>query len=123
MIEPDPASQQFPCPNQRVVYECRILVDSSELAWILPINGNDRLGFAGNEMSGITRSISDGKFIATLTESVQVEGTAPPRYLINSTLHIQPPLDNLNSTSLTCVGGTTGHSVMETITITLSGEE
>ena len=28
-IEPDPAIQQTPCPGQRVLYECYILVDSS----------------------------------------------------------------------------------------------
>ena len=122
VIEPDPASQLFPCSNQRVVYECRILVDSSELIWVLPTNGSANLGFVGGEMSGITRSTSDGKFNSTLIESVPVEGTAPVRYLIYSTLHIQPPLDNLNGSLLTCTGGTTAHPVMETITITLSGE-
>ena len=36
MIEPDPASQRFLCPNRRVVYECRIVVPSSfGLSWII----------------------------------------------------------------------------------------
>ena len=122
LIEPDPTSQQFPCPNQTVIYECRVLVESSEIVWVLPTNDNANLRFLGTEMSGTTRSAPDGKFIATLIESVPVEGTSPVRYLINSTLHIQPPLDNLNGSSLTCAGGTTGQPVMETITITLSGE-
>ena len=98
------------------------MVESSEIVWVLPTNDNVALGFVGNEMNGITRSEPDGKFNATLIESVQVEGTAPPRYLINSTLHIQPPLDNLNGSSLTCTGGTSANPVMKTITITLSGE-
>ena len=66
--------------------------------------------------------VSDGKVIATLIESVPVEETSPVRYLINSTLCIQPPLDNLSGSLLTCTGGTSVNPVMKTITITISGE-
>ena len=34
--EPDPASQELPCANQTIVYECRLLIPTFTMTWILP---------------------------------------------------------------------------------------
>ena len=101
VIEPDPASQAFPCPNQIVVYECHVWID---IRCFLPINDGATLRFLGGEMRGMTRSTPDGMLDASLTGSVQVEGSDLPLYYVNSTLVIQPPLDILTGSisSVTC---------------------
>ena len=112
VIEPDPP---FPCPNQRVVYECT-LEGYIALRWILPTDEMTGLGFGGLEMPGTNDS--NGTFIAFLNRSDQMGAS----FTITSTLQIQH-LDNLNDSSLTCVGVTTsGNNVEDMITITVSGE-
>ena len=113
LTEPDPTSQQFPCPNQRVVYECRTLVGSTALTWTLPTNMT-RLAFAGSEITGTTRTSSYGQFTAVLDRSDPVNSSL---YLMTSTLIILPPLAHLTGSTVTCAGsgGTTGDVVNETI--------
>ena len=113
--EPDPASQQLPCSNQRVVYECRILVGSTGLTWILPTNDTASLEFWGSELAGTTRSSSVGQFIAVLDRSDSIPENSSV-FLITSTLHIQPPLADLTGSTLICAGDS------ETDTITVTGE-
>ena len=35
-IEPDPATQEFPCPHQIVQYKCQTLIPAATLTWRLP---------------------------------------------------------------------------------------
>ena len=115
VIEPDPASQQFPCPNQRVIYECRVL-EAFSITWVLPIS---TLSVAGSLPIGFTRN--DGQFTVALngSEIVGVKGA----FNINSTILIKPPLGHFNNTVLTCrVGLLTAVNPSIMSTITLSGE-
>ena len=36
--EPDPTSQELPCDNHIIVYECQQLISSNDLTWTLPNN-------------------------------------------------------------------------------------
>ena len=93
--EPDPTSQELPCANQTIVYECRLL-SSFALTWILP-NGEE-LEFIGNNAAE-NDTLTDGTTIATLTEIMPAGGGG--RFLFTSTLLIQETID---MSSLTCVG-------------------
>ena len=56
-IEPDPG--QLPCPNQRVLYQCQMMVPSSGLTWTLPnVDGTLRFSIRSNE--GDVRPTPDG---------------------------------------------------------------
>ena len=94
--EPDPTSQELPCANQIIVYECRLLIPAFVLTWILP-NGEELEFNGGNEQNN---TLTDGTTIATLTEIMSVEGG---RFLFTSTLLIQETID---MSSLTCFGAT-----------------
>ena len=120
LTEPDPTSQQFPCPNQRVVYECRTLVGSTALTWTLPTDMT-RLAFEGSEITGTTRTSSYGQFTAVLDRS-DPDNTNSSLYWMTSTLIILPPLAHLAGSTVTCAGGTTTGDVVEIITIVMSGE-
>ena len=120
MIEPDPASQPFPCPNQTVVYECT--VDGYiGLAWILPTSDMTVLGFTAVTAIGATRNTSNGQFIATLNNR---ELVGDDSLLMTSTLLINPPLDEFNSSALTCTGAAAegDRNGMNMTNVTLSGE-
>ena len=112
VIEPDPP---FPCPNMKVVYEC-IVERYIALRWVLPPDDMTILGFSGVQMPGTNES--NGTFIAFLNRSDPMEDS----FTITSTLQIQH-LDNLNGSSLTCVGvPISGDTVEDMITIAVSGE-
>ena len=112
VTEPDPP---FLCPNKRVVYECTV-ERYIALRWILPTDDMTILGFAGSQIPGTNES--NGTFIAFLNRSDPVGDS----FTITSTLQIQH-LDNLNGSSLTCVGvPVSGDVVEDMITITVSGE-
>ena len=121
LIEPDPASQQFPCPNQRVIYECRVLAGAFSVTWVLPSGDDAVLILGGSEQIGTTRNTSDGQFTATLTgsESVGMAGA----FKINSTILIKPPLDVFNNSVVTCrANSIVVINPTNMSTITLSGE-
>jgi hypothetical protein len=102
VIEPDPASQPVPCPNQTVVYNCT--VDGyGRLVWTLPTSGmTDELVFTAVEGVGTNRS--NGQFNATLINNELITGSMPTVNLMTSTLVISPPLDEFNGLALICTG-------------------
>ena len=120
MIVPDPTFRPFPC-NQ-LSYQCRVLVGSLSLAWLLLSNDTTSLEFDGSDMNGTTYTYnsSDGQFTGVVDKIDPIPGTN--RYLITSTLRVRPLLDSLNGSVLICRGGTLGNPVQKKITITLSGE-
>ena len=124
MIEPDPASQPFPCPNQTVVYECT--VDGYlGLSWILPTPSSDMpLEFSALDDVGSDRTTPNGQFNATLNNNERIPGSSPAVNLMTSTLLINPPLNEFNGLAVTCVGAATGGGVnrMAMTNVTLSGE-
>ena len=120
MIEPDPASQPFPCPNQTVVYECT--ADGYVgLAWILPTSDMIILRFTAVTAIGDIRNTSNGQFIATLNNR---ELAGEDLLLMTSTLQINPPLDEFNGLALTCIGAAAPGDMdgMKMSNVSLSGE-
>ena len=109
--EPDPTSQELPCANQIIVYECRLL-SAFALTWILP-NGEE-LEFTSDNDIIENNTLTDGTTIATLTEIMPAGGG---RFLFTSTLLIQETID---MSSLTCVGADIDSPTTET-TIRHSG--
>ena len=87
--EPDPTSQELPCANQTIVYECRLLIPTFTLIWILP-NGEE-LEFNSDNDIIENNTLTDGTTIATLTEIMSAGGG---RFIFTSTL--------LNQETLTC---------------------
>ena len=110
--EPDPISQELPCANQIIVYECRLL-SSFALTWILP-NGVE-LEFNSDNNIIDNNTLASGTTIATLTEIMPAGGSG--RFLFTSTLLIQETID---MSSLTCVGTEVDSPTAET-TIRHSG--
>ena len=94
--EPDSTSQELPCANQMIVYECRLLIPTFALTWRLP-NGEELEFHSDNDIIE-NNTLTDGTTIATLTEMVSAGGG---RFLFTSTLLIQETID---MSSLTCVG-------------------
>ena len=114
---PDPASQELPCPGQRVEYKCQQMVPSGDLVWILPINESLRFA-AGFDDVGATANSSDGNFFANIT--TKVPDTEDDRlFLFTSTLMI---LETVNGMMLSCYGGTTGNVVEDNTVLILSGK-
>ena len=116
--EPDPTSQELPCANQRIVYECQQLIPSSELRWSLP--NNDPLSFSDSRNINDTEPSdpSDGdNYIATLTN--KIEGEVTDTVFFTSTLMILEPV---NGSTVTCTGGTILNVVSNETTIILSGQ-
>ena len=110
--EPDPTSQELPCANQIIVYECQQLIPSIELIWILP--NNEEIIFSEiNE----TKTSDDGNYIGTIINKTATDQTN--RFLLTSTLIILEAVDN---SSLTCTGGDTSTPVRYDITIIFSGQ-
>ena len=116
-IEPDPG--QLPCPSQRVLYQCRILVQSSTLTWTLP-NDDGTLEFdiLSNEGDVRPSPPGDGVYTATLTSKTEDDDPDTNRFFFTSTLLI---LETVNGTSLTCTGGTGANPVENNTDIILSG--
>ena len=96
--EPDPTSQELPCANQRIGYECRLLIPTFTLSWRLP-NGEE-LEFNSDNDIIENNTLTNGITIATLTEMISEGGG---RFLFTSTLLIQETID---MSSLTCFGPT-----------------
>ena len=119
VIEPDIASQQLLCPDNRVMYECRVLVGSVELIWTLPIASENPLRFSTASDIGSSREAQNGKFSANLTGLIE---DSDDLYFMNSMLRIEPPLHSLNHSVLICTGGIQASPVSTSIMIALSGE-
>ena len=121
LIEPDPTSQPFPCPNQILVYQCTADRHIG-LSWILS-NSSLYMSFSSYNMTGFTRNSFDGQFRAAWisSEPVGTEGVFPLR-LITSILLINPPLDALDGLTLICEGFNVSHSTSVETNITLNGE-
>ena len=107
--EPDPTSQELPCANQIIEYECRLL-SSFTLTWILP-NGVELEFLSDNDIME-NNTLTNGTTIATLTEIMPAGGSG--RFLFSSTLLIQETID---MSSLTCVGADIDSPTAETTII------
>ena len=112
--EPDPTSQELPCANQIIVYECQQLISSIELPWTLP--NNETLRFSILRDINDTETSDDDNYIATLTN--KTEGDLTDTFLFTSTLMILEPV---NGSTVTCKGGTTSKQVSNDTTTILSG--
>ena len=112
--EPDPTSQELPCANQRIVYECQQLISSYDLTWTLP--NNEVLRFSFSRDINDTETSDDDNYIATLTN--KIEGEVIDTFFFTSTLMILEPVDG---STVTCTGGTISNIVNNDITIILSG--
>ena len=113
--EPDPTSQELPCANQIIVYECQQLLSSESLIWILP--NNEVLRFSLLRDINNTETSDDDNYIATLTN--KIEGEVIDTFFFTSTLMILEPV---NVSTVTCTGGISPNLVDNDITIILSGQ-
>ena len=116
-IEPDHG--QLPCPNQRVMYQCRVMVPSSGLTWTLP-NDDGTLQFSIISNEGDVRPTPLGYelYIATLTSKTEDGDPGSDLFFFTSTLLI---LETVNDTTVTCSGGTGANPVENSPDIILSG--
>ena len=112
--EPDPTSQEMPCANQIIEYECQQLISSSELIWTLP--NNTILRFSLLRDINDTQTSDDGNYIATLTN--KTEGEVLDTFIYTSTLMILEPV---NGSTVTCTGGISPNLVSNDTTIIFSG--
>ena len=112
--EPDPTSQELPCANQIIVYECQQLIPSESLIWILPTN--EILRFSILRDINDTRTSNDDNYIATLTN--KIDGEVTDTFFFTSTLMILEPVDG---STVTCIG-TISNIVSGDTTVTLSGQ-
>jgi len=94
MLSPQPT-----CANQALVYNCQIHLPSVGIWWKHSAFGSLYYR-AGDEEEGSIKNTSDGRFVANLTMN---DGTVA-HCMVASTLRIQPPLNDLNNTILTCEG-------------------
>ena len=117
-VRVEPLSPQPACPNELLVYNCRVQFLSVSITWRHGAFGY--LGFsAADDKGGDFNSTSDGRVVANLTMN---NGTGGHR-MVASTLTIQPPLNDLNGTTLTCEGfEVPGGNRSGTATILLAGE-
>ena len=116
--EPDPNSQEFPCPYQRVQYECTTLRPVAVQSWILPSGVG--LGFTGASSVGRVFNNSDDQFSASLTSKMEDEDPDSDDLFFTSTLLI---IDPVNGSELICSGTHSGGTVFQgNITVILSGE-
>ena len=89
------------CPNDTLVYECQLEFQSFSLLW--RSEAFEDLQFVASLADvGSMMSTSDGRAVANVT--VNEEGPTPGLSTLASILKIQPPLNVLNDTNLTCVG-------------------
>ena len=116
--EPDPNSQEFPCPHQTVQYECTTLRPVAVQTWILP--SGVRLRFTGASPVGRVFNSSDDQFSATLTSKMEDEDPDSDDLFFTSTLLI---IDPVNGSELTCSGTAVSGTVFQgNTTVVLSGE-
>ena len=116
--EPDPTSQELPCANQIIVYECQQLIPSEGLTWTLP--NNEILTFSQSRDINDTEPSDpsdDDNYIATLTN--KIEGDEIDLFFFTSTLIILEPVDG---STVTCTGGTISNVVSNDTTIIFSGQ-
>ena len=125
MIEPDPASQPFPCPNETLVYECTVN-GYNGLVWTLPTSGmTDELVFTQGNVVGATSNSSNGQFNATLINKEPITRNGVAVSMLTSTLVISPPLNEFSGLPLTCTGAGVVGSIMDGMNmtnVTVSGE-
>ena len=116
--EPDPNSQEFPCPHQRVQYECTTLRPVAVMTWILPSGVG--LGFTGASPVGRVRNSSDDQFSTTLTRKMEDEDPDSDDFFFTSTLLI---IDPVNESDIICSGTAASGNVFKgNTTLVLSGE-
>ena len=106
--EPDPNSQEFPCPHQRVQYECTTLIPVAVQYWILPSNVG--LAFTGASSVGRVHNSSDDQFSATLTSKMEDEDPDSDNLFFTSTLLI---IDPVNGSDIICSGVTASGTVFQ----------
>ena len=106
--EPDPNSQEFPCPHQRVKYEYTTLTPVAVVTWILPSGVG--LGFTGASSVGRVFNSSDDQFSATLTSKMEDEDPDSDDLFITSTLLI---IDPVNGSDIICSGTPAGGTVFQ----------
>ena len=117
-IEPDPASQPVPCPNETLVYNCTV---NGYIGLIWTSNATENVVFTGQTMIEDPRSASNSQFVATLNSREPVENEL---LLMISTLVISPPLNEFNGLTLSCIGrgAVIGMDGMKMAIVTVSGE-
>ena len=115
--EPDPSSQQFPCPGQRVEYECRILISTISLTWILP-SGETLREFTGVSSVGAVRNSSDEQYSATLTGKMEDDDPNSDYFFFNTTLLMLNPT---NGSIVTCRGTIMTNVIQGNSTVLHSG--
>ena len=113
--EPDPTSQELPCANQIIVYECQQLIPSNDLTWTLP--NNEALRFSQSRNINDSETSDDDNYIATLTN--KIEGEEIDTFFFTSTLMILEPV---NGSTVTCTGGTASNPVSNDTKILFSGQ-
>ena len=117
-IEPDPATQEFPCPHQIVQYKCQTLIPTSALTWRLP-SGDTLPEFSGGSSVGRVRNSSDDQFSATLTGKMEDDDDPDSdHFFFTSTLLILEPI---NGSSVKCIASVSGSLSQGNTTIVLSG--
>ena len=116
-IEPNPATQEFPCSHQIVQYKCQTLISTATLTWRLP-SGDTLPDFTGASSVGRVRNSSDDQFSATLTGKMEDDDSETDLFFFTSTLLI---LEHINGSSLTCIAFVSGRLSQENTTIVLSG--
>ena len=117
-IEPDPATQEFPCPHQIVQYKCQTMVSTFTLTWTLP-SGDTLPDFTGGSSVGAIRNSSDDQFSATLTGKMEDDDPDTDLFFFTSTLLI---LNATNNSILTCFAAIEGPNVVHNTFILLCGE-
>ena len=95
--EPDP--QQLPCPQQRIEFQCQVLIPSTTLIWTLPTGVELEFGVLRNV--GDVRNTSDNVYSATLTQKTEDNDPNTDRFFFTSTLLVLQPV---NGSNLTCKG-------------------
>ena len=116
-IEPDPVTQEFPCPHQIVQYKCQTLIPTATLTWRLP-SGDTLPDFTGGSSVGRVRNSSDDQSSATLTGKVEDDDDPESdRFFFNSTLLILEPI---NGSSVKCIASVSGSLSQGNTTIILS---
>ena len=108
-------SDQSPCPDQTVEYECQIMTPTDNLQWTLPTE--ETLSYNAAADTGSVETSTDGTYRATLTSIVGDPNSN--RFFFTSTLTIT---ETTNGSVLRCSGAVGGDSVEEDATIILSGK-
>ena len=117
LVRIDPDSLQVPCPQQRMEFQCQIMVSSTALTWTLP--DGSFLEFDRVSDFGIAINSSDDIYSAILTSRTDDnDPSTSTRFFFTSTLVVMQPM---NRSTLTCAGGSGADPVEESTSIILSG--